>query len=398
MSEQWLKDIADRMSEFEVDEPQGLWQAVESRRSQVRAAVWWRRVAVAAAVAAAVGVGIYFAVRESAGLPQQPSVAEVAKPQTKPEAGPPAAAQVPQPQPAVAEPMPVLQASTAPDAAIAQAVSDAIAQEQIGEADTVAPEEPVRHTLPPVEVAQSASQTAPAATPRYDSDADSRCQLALFTTGGTGASLSRSISTMSVAAAGPLEGGRWDGDPYTGILVYNNGTETVRDIDHHLPVRFGLAFAMPLTERLSIGSGLTYTHLTSDTFEGSTHSYVDGRQTLHYIGVPINLSYNVLTIGQLGVYASGGAMVEKAVHGRIRQSFILNGTEYSTTTAHAPLPWQFSLNLGVGLQYRISPTLGIYTEPGLSYYLPDNSSLRTIYSDKPLNFSLNLGLRFTLQR
>ena len=85
MSEQWLKDISDRMSEFEVDEPQGLWQAVETRRRKAAVVLWWRRVAVAAAVAAALGVGIYFAVRESSTAPQQPAVAEVAKPEAAPQ-------------------------------------------------------------------------------------------------------------------------------------------------------------------------------------------------------------------------------------------------------------------------------------------------------------------------
>ena len=405
MSEQWLKDIADRMSEFEVDEPQGLWQAVETRRRKAAAVLWWRRVAAAAAIAAAVGVGIYFAVRESATAPQQQAVAEVTAPEAgqqsavaevaKPEAAPQTQAPV-QSVPAHASVIHPTPAQVLAQASVS-APQDTISDEQTVEVDTVSN---VRHSLPPVEVAQTAPQSAPASAPRYDSDDDSHCQLALFTSGGFGgsASLYRSRADGLLADAGPFEGGLWTDAPNTDDRTYGQGEQTINDVDHHLPVRVGFAISFPLSDRLSIGTGLSYTYLATDIFSGSHYSYFDSSQTVHFIGVPISLSYRVFSIGRFDAYAIGGAMVEKAVLGRVHEAYFLNGTEYNTSTASTPLPWQFSLNLSAGFQYNISPTLGIFAEPGLQYYIPDNSSLRTIYSDKPLNFSLNLGLRLTLPR
>lgn len=395
MSEQWLKDISDRMSEFEVDEPQGLWQGVESRRRKTAALLRWRRVAAAAAIAAAVGVGIYFAVRESATAPQQQAVAEV----TAPEAAPQPVQPIQHPEP----PIPTAAQVTHPTPAqvIAQASvsapQDSITEPLVAEVDTVSN---VRHSLPPVEVAQTAPQSAPASAPRYDSDDDSHCQLALFTSGGFGGSgsLYRSRADGLLADAGPFEGGLWTDAPNTDDRTYGQGEQTINDVDHHLPVRVGFAISFPLSDRLSIGTGLSYTYLATDIFSGSHYSYFDSSQTVHFIGVPISLSYRVFSVGRFDAYAIGGAMVEKAVHGRVHEAYFLNGTEYNTSTASTPLPWQFSLTLSAGFQYNISPTLGIFAEPGLQYYIPDNSSLRTIYSDKPLNFSLNLGLRLTLPR
>lgn len=393
MSEQWLKDIADRMSEFEVDEPQGLWQAVETRRRKAVALLWWRRVAAAAAIAAAVGVGIYFAVRESATAPQQQAVAEVTAPQAAPQPVQP----IQQPEPPIPTAAPVTHPTPAQVLAQASvsAPQDSIAEQLVAEVDTVSN---VRHSLPPVEVAQTAPQSAPASAPRYDSDDDSHCQLALFTSGGFGgsASLYRSHADGLLADAGPFEGGLWTDAPNTDDRTYGQGEHTINDVDHHLPVRVGFAISFPLSDRLSIGTGLSYTYLATDIFSGSHYSYFDSSQTVHFIGVPLSLSYRVFSVGRFDAYAIGGAMVEKAVHGRVHEAYFLNGTEYNTSTASTPLPWQFSLTLSAGFQYNISPTLGIFAEPGLQYYLPDNSSLRTIYSDKPLNFSLNLGLRLTL--
>lgn len=405
MSEQWLKDIADRMSEFEVDEPQGLWQGVESRRRKAVALLWWRRVAVAAAVAAALGVGIYFAVRESATAPQQPAVAEVSKPEpgqqsavaevAKPEAAPQAPVQ-PVPAPAsVIHPTP---AQVLAQASV-NAPQDTVAEPLVAEVDTVSN---VRHSLPPVEVAGTVG-SQPASTPapvQQYASSEREVQLALFTSGGIGGSGSlfgRSGDGL-LADAGPFEGGLWTDAPNTDGHIYGQGEQTINDVNHHLPVRVGFAISFPLSDRLSIGTGLTYTYLATDIYGGPVHSYLDSSQSVHFIGVPLSLSYRMFSVGRFDAYAIGGAMVEKAVHGRVHEAYILNGTEYRSDSYDTELPWQFSLNLSAGFQYNISPTLGIFAEPGLQYYLPDNSSLCTIYSDKPLNFSLNLGLRLTLPR
>ena len=400
MSEQWLKDIADRMSKFETDEPQGLWQGVESRRRKAAALLWWRRVAVAAAVAAALGVGIYFAVRETATAPLQPIVADVAKPKGAPQPAVAAVAKLEAGPQHVPVPTSVTHPTLVPVLAQASVSTpqDSIAEPLVAEVDTVSK---VRHSLPPVEVVSAGgSQPAstPATVPQYASS-DRDVQLALFTSGGIGGSGSLfGRSGGLVADAGPFEGGLWTDAPNTDLLVYDQGEQTINDVDHHLPVRVGFAISFPLSERLSIGTGLTYTYLATDIYSGSVHSYFDSSQSVHFIGVPLSLSYRVFSVGRLDAYAIGGAMVEKAVHGRVHEAYILNGTEYRSDSYDTELPWQFSLNLSAGLQYNISPTLGIFAEPGLQYYLPNNSSLCTIYSDKPLNFSLNLGLRLTLLR
>ena len=58
-------------------------------------------------------------------------------------------------------------------------------------------------------------------------------------------------------------------------------------------------------------------------------------------------------------------------------------------------PFQFSVNASAGVQLNATSLIGIYAEPGVSYHFKDNSTLQTIYSDKPFNFNLNIGIRFT---
>ena len=82
--------------------------------------------------------------------------------------------------------------------------------------------------------------------------------------------------------------------------------------------------------------------------------------------------------------------------GQAKEKYILNNkVEKKETQDLNEKPFQWSVNASVGLQYNISPSIGLYAEPGVSYYFNDGTSIKTIYKDKPCNFNLNLGLRFT---
>ena len=58
-------------------------------------------------------------------------------------------------------------------------------------------------------------------------------------------------------------------------------------------------------------------------------------------------------------------------------------------------PWQYSVNAAAGMQLNLSSVVGLYVEPGVSYYFDNGSSVSNIYKEKPLNFNLEFGLRFS---
>ena len=57
-----------------------------------------------------------------------------------------------------------------------------------------------------------------------------------------------------------------------------------------------------------------------------------------------------------------------------------------------------SVNAAAGVQFNVLDNIGIYAEPGVSYHFDDGSSLQTIYKEKPLNFNLNFGVRYTIDK
>ncbi|MCE5205924.1 MAG: porin family protein [Porphyromonadaceae bacterium] len=168
------------------------------------------------------------------------------------------------------------------------------------------------------------------------------------------------------------------------------------DVKHHQPVTFGLTLRYNFTERWSVSSGLTYSLLSSELYSGNGNYYYDDRQTLHYIGIPVNIAYTFWQNNKISAYLSTGGLVEKNVVGRLTSNYYIdNHLEITTKEKIRSKELQWSVNGAMGLGYRISNNIGLYAEPGISYYFRNGSELETIYKDNPLNFNLQLGLRFT---
>lgn len=87
---------------------------------------------------------------------------------------------------------------------------------------------------------------------------------------------------------------------------------------------------------------------------------------------------------------------EKCVSGKVTTDFIVDeiNSRSETGDLHTK-PFPFSVN-DAGIQLNITDMVGVYVEPGLSYYFDDGTDIKTIYKDKPLNLNLNFELRFTI--
>lgn len=224
----------------------------------------------------------------------------------------------------------------------------------------------------------------------------SKWQIGTSATGLAGTSVnSRSIGDL-IAATGS-DGYDWEGSPMLGIGIYNQGQEVKTEYKHHLPVRIGLNIAYALSDRLSLESGVSYTRLSSDMKDGTSTNFISGSQNLDYVGIPLSLKYKALSYGAFDLYAATGILAEQCVNGKTSKDFVIEGNVKKTEQQNIhSRPLQLSANAAVGLQFKIADNIGIYAEPGLSYFFDDNSSLNTIYKEKPLNFNLNIGFRYEI--
>ena len=448
MKRNWKEDIHDRLGNFETDAPDGLWEAIHQRMAQTEPAKAekrqtpfvlqpaLRRTACAAAACLALVAGYqYFADggKETAsgvkvaqsGVADIPTNRYVAKNAVAPAAtvyaqtqNSPAVLQpngrVEQTADAIAQPT---QNSESAQISTPQHLNTSTSQHhnpstpQHLNPTTSQPHNPStsqhlnpstpQHLNPSTSQPHNPSTSLLAYTPADNSrgrheGAAARWTLSTSATTGMGSSSVTNSTATYVEAVGP-DDVIWADNPQLGIGIFNQGKSVKTEYKHRLPVRVGLNVAYRLTDRLSVESGVSYTRLSSDMKDGTKDNYSSGSQKLDYIGVPLNVKYRALGYRRLSVYASAGLLTEKCVSGKTTHEYVISGEKKKHETEDvAAKPWQLSVNAALGAQFDVLRNVGVYVEPGVSYYFDDRSPLSTIYKEKPLNFNLNMGVRYTI--
>lgn len=440
MKRNWKEDIHDRLGNFETDAPDGLWEAIHQRMAQTEPAQAekrqtpfvlqpaLRRTACAAAACLALVAGYqYFAdggkETVSGVKVAQGGVADISTNRyVAKNAVAPAATVYAQTQnsPAVLQPNGRVEQTA--DAAVLPTQNNESAQISTPQHLNPSTSQPLnpstsqhpnpstsQHPNPSTSQPHNPSTPQPlnpstsllAYTPADNSrgrheGAAARWTLSTSATTGMGASSVTNSTATYVEAVGP-DNVIWADNPQLGIGIFNQGKSVKTEYKHRLPVRVGLNVAYRLTDRLSVESGVSYTRLSSDMKDGTKNNYSSGSQKLDYIGVPLNVKYRAFGYRRLSVYASAGLLTEKCVSGKTTHEYVISGEKKKHEAEDvAAKPWQLSVNAALGAQFDVLRNVGIYVEPGVSYYFDDRSPLSTIYKEKPLNFNLNLGVRYTI--
>ena len=431
MKRNWKEDIHDRLGNFETDAPDGLWEAIHQRMTQTEPAQaekrqtpfvlqpTLRRTACAAAACLVLIAGYqYFADggKETVngvkvaqgGVADIPTSRYVAK-----NAVAPAATVYAQTQnsPAVLQPNGRVEQTA--DAIAQPTQNDESAQISTPQHLNISTSQPhnpstPQHLNPSTSQPHNPSTSQPhnpstsllAYTPADNSrgrhEGAARWTLSTSAMTGMGASSVTNSTATYVEAVGP-DDVMWADNPQLGIGIFNQGKSVKTEYKHRLPVRVGINVAYRLTDRLSVESGVSYTRLSSDMKDGTKDNYSSGSQKLDYIGVPLNVKYRAFGYRRLSVYASAGLLTEKCVSGKTTHEYVISGEKKKHEAEDvAAKPWQLSVNAALGAQFDVLRNVGVYVEPGVSYYFDDRSTLSTIYKEKPLNFNLNLGVRYTI--
>jgi len=176
------------------------------------------------------------------------------------------------------------------------------------------------------------------------------------------------------------------------------------NVHHNKPLSFGIGVSRYLNDRFSLQSGLTYTYLSSD-WQTSDEYRVKTEQKLHFIGIPLGVSYRIAEWNRFNLYAYAGFQADLNVAGKQkgkleRDAIASNVVIDSELRSVREKKLLFSANAKVGVSYPIIRFLSAYAEVGAGYYFDNGSALfdkmsdmPTIYSEKPFNFTLQAGFR-----
>ncbi|MFA6652422.1 MAG: hypothetical protein WCS46_07090 [Bacteroidales bacterium] len=187
----------------------------------------------------------------------------------------------------------------------------------------------------------------------------------------------------------------------TGLNAYDASFAPVSYVQyeykHRLPVSFGLYVSLPLSEHWFVESGLLATRLATSIFSvPHMHAVTPSNRTflteriLWYLGVPLKIRWNFISGRFFTAYASAGGMLEKCVS--FDYSGNMDDENMHFTIGQIPLQW--SVNATLGAQYNIINILGLFIEPGISFFPDSHNPVHTIRGERPLYFNLNAGVRF----
>ena len=109
----------------------------------------------------------------------------------------------------------------------------------------------------------------------------------------------------------------------------------------------------------------------------------------------MRLTYSFWHKGRLNAYTTGGVTFELPVHSSLTRTFTISpDSSFTQKRDIRPLP-QWSVNLGVGVQYPIFKPVSIYIEPNVFYYFNNGSGIQTYRTEHPFMFSVPFGIRLT---
>lgn len=207
----------------------------------------------------------------------------------------------------------------------------------------------------------------------------------------TNISPSTGNNSVSLMAMSQMQGGFAANDVVSTIQKAYVPQEVVSNTKFLMPVSVGVQVQMPLSKLFSVGLGVNYTLLFSNYDALSRQETRQTQQTLHYIGIPLNLYANILQKDNLRFYATGGVTLEKGLYAFYRVSE--NGVTRSTGEIIEGLQW--SATGGVGVEFAVNNNTGLYFDPTVAYYFDNNQPL-SIRTSQPLQFKFELGFRFHL--
>ena len=158
--------------------------------------------------------------------------------------------------------------------------------------------------------------------------------------------------------------------------IADNNKGKIEEYEHHdKPITLGLAVNKNIGKHWSLETGLQYSYLKSYFTLGTGNYRVDKEQKLHYIGIPVKLSYQFMAYKKLSAYGSAGASIQIPLSGKTYADYVVGGKSGYTTDWKTIPSIQWTVNTNIGIQYQFAPKLTLFVEPTLNWYIPKGSEV-----------------------
>ena len=396
--EKWIEQLRDKLADHEMAAPEGLWEDIEAalpemlqdRKPQKARFATLRRWAVAASLVALIATTGYW---------------WFANNKTYSHGGLAPEAEPSEPAPKISVTALPLEASTSkgkPTVSKGKPTVSSSSQEALTSEETASPQEtPATEKEAEPEMSEKAPQHETASRDeqtiarqleqqiaQLHSNSNKMPALSLYAMNGFG----NQSKSNGVIMSDNLAQNFVNPADYQGRLARRSETIYLAGYEerqkHYQPISFGLTVSYPLSPRLSLSTGIVFTHLQSDFVNIRPGIQLSRKQQLDYLGIPLTMGYKMWSYKGLKTYLSTGFQADWNIHTSLKTQGVDQHLDKDRM--------QWSVSGALGVQYDIIPQIGLYAEPGIRYYFDNGSSLQNFFKDKPTNFSLQVGLRLNL--
>ena len=176
------------------------------------------------------------------------------------------------------------------------------------------------------------------------------------------------------------------------------GTEGANgDIDsvahHRLPMTVALNARYRLGAHWWLDGGLRYTLLSSETRVGNTYLFMEQQQRVRYLGLSLGVGHDFWHRHHWNLYGTSSVFYDLPLRSTTETSFWQDSRLIDTENIRLTPHVQWSIGAGIGLQYNLTPTIGIFAEPSLQYYFHNSDGLNTWRTDHTFTPTLPFGIR-----
>lgn len=178
------------------------------------------------------------------------------------------------------------------------------------------------------------------------------------------------------------------------IANQNKGQQIRETAYYDQPFVFKLAASYRWNERWQVDMGIQYKKLGA-RFKLGTDSLLLTRQTVHYVGLSSGLGWTWWQGRRFSLQATVGAALDIPVFWSSRTDYVFEGRSFYSETNEIRPRVQGSVFGGVGIEVPLNRNFSLHLGPQVNYYLPTGGGVKTIHTDRPFEFSVPVGIRWT---
>ncbi|MBO6117017.1 MAG: sigma-70 family RNA polymerase sigma factor [Bacteroidales bacterium] len=176
----------------------------------------------------------------------------------------------------------------------------------------------------------------------------------------------------------------------------NNSSEIQTATKHFNPVEFGLMFSKGVTQGFSLDLGVKYTEFKSLYSAGWQMASINSEQKLQFIGFSLQPDLRIYKNKRFELHSAAGITYYVPINSELHTVYSLNGDIVFAKNRALSSKEKLSLQLGFSVSYNLSDKMSFYFSQSAQYFIKDDKQISTFTTDNPFVPTSCFGIRIVL--